>query len=143
MEQKQIRLDVWGGPLVGDSRGLAAVIPALSHRGGFSVLCFQPSAIRPSLIPEKSEPPLSPLWDLRPCGGQQSLYVRSPKMRPSDATPGHPPNLERLPQKLWVTAGRHPDRPRTLGIVPLGQMPTNVAPPRGMPTWGAVRVPTR
>ena len=102
---------------------MAAVIPALSHRGGFSVLCSQPSAVRPSLIPEKSEPPLSPLWDLRPCGGQQSHYARPPEMLPSDATPSHPPNLARLPQKLWVTAGRHPDQSRDYCDVTRGQMP--------------------
>ena len=103
---------------------MAAVIPALSHRGGFSVLCSQPSAVRPSLIPEKSEPPLSPLWDLRPCGGQQSHYARPPETLPSDATPSHPPNLARLPQKLWVTAGRHPDQSILHGIVTQGQMPS-------------------
>ena len=89
------------------------------------MLCFQPSAVRPSLIPEKSEPPPGPLWNLRPCGGQLSHYAHPPRMRPSDATPSHPPNLERLPQKLEVTAGRRPSQSQVSRFVLRSQTPTS------------------
>ena len=112
--------------MVGLSQEPAAVIPALRHKGGFSVLCSQPSAVHPSLFPEKSEPPPGPLWDLQPCGGQRSrstsrLLIAWAAPHRHHTGPSTRPLKTPAPM-LRVTARRHASQSI---LLPVDSIPAN------------------